>query len=146
VLLLVLLAILLLSGGGEDSQQVAASPDEQAMQALARKSIEVLPRGEWPTLYDDFTVEYQQRCPRPDFEAAGVAGAAEQGEKLSLLRFVRLEELSVQGDAATAVIVGEITGETEYRVRGAFQKVDGVWKIAPAANTEGCSAFDRITA
>ena len=51
---------------------------------------------------------------------------------------------SVGQATATATIVGEITGETEYRVRAAFQKVDDAWKLAPAANTSGCSAFDRV--
>jgi hypothetical protein len=129
------------SGGGDGSQP--APPDQLAIESLARDSIEYLARGEWPSLYESFTPEFQQRCPRPDFEAAGAQGAAEQGEKLPLLRFVRLEDVSILADTATATSVGEITGETEYRVRGAFQKVDSTWKLAPAANTSGCSAFDR---
>jgi hypothetical protein len=143
-LIAALLAFLLFSsgGGGDDTQP--ASPDQQAIEALARDSIEVLPRGEWPSLYESFTPEFQQRCPRPEFEAAGAAGAAEQGDKLHLLRFVRLEDISIAADTATATIVGEITGETEYRIRGAFQRVAGEWKLAPAANTSGCSAFDRV--
>ena len=143
-LIAALLAFLLFSGGGDGGGTQPASPDQQAIESLARDSIEVLPRGEWPSLYESFTPEFQQRCPRPDFEAAGAQGAAEQGEKLSLLRFVRLEDVSILADTATATIVGEITGETEYRIRGAFQKVAGVWKLAPAANTNGCSAFDRV--
>ena len=145
-LIAALLAFLLLfsGGGGDDSPQT--SPDQQAIESLARDSIEVLPRGEWPSLYESFTPEFQQRCPRPDFEAAGAQGAAEQGEKLALLRFVRLEDVSILADTATATIVGEITGEAEYRIRGAFQKIDGAWKLAPAANTSGCSAFDRVAA
>ena len=144
-LIAALLVFLLFSRGGDGDGSQSAPPDQQAIEALARDSIEVLPRGEWPSLYESFTPEFQQRCPRPDFEAAGAQGAAEQGEKLPLLRFVRLEEVSILADTATATIVGEITGETEYRVRGAFQKVDGAWKLAPAANTSGCSAFDRVT-
>jgi hypothetical protein len=126
------------------SDEEVPEDDRQAIEALAKESVESLPRGEWPALYDSFTSEYQQRCSRPDFEAAGEAGAAEQGDNLPLLRFVRLEEVSIQGDNATAVTVGEITGQGEYRVRSAFQRADGEWKIAPAANTEGCAAFDRI--
>jgi hypothetical protein len=141
-LIAALLAFLLLSGGGDDGASEPASPDEQAIESLARDSIEVLPRGEWPSLYDSFTPEFQQRCPRPEFEAAGAQGAAEQGDKLSLLRFLRLEDVSVLGDTATATIVG--SSEAEYRIRSAYQKVDGVWKLAPAANTSGCSAFDRV--
>lgn len=143
-LIAALLVFLLFFGGGDGDGSPPASADQQAIEALARDSIEALTRGEWPSLYDSFTPEFQQRCPRPDFEAAGAQGAAEQGEKLPLLRFVRLEDVSVLTDTATATIVGEISGETEYRVRGAFQKVDGVWKLAPAANTSGCSAFDRV--
>ena len=143
-LIAALLVFLLFSRGGDGDGSPLASSDQQAIEALARDSIEGLARGEWPSLYESFTPEFQQRCPRADFEAAGAQGAAEQGEKLPLLRFVRLEDVSILADTATATIVGEITGETEYRVRGAFQKVDGAWKLAPAANTSGCSAFDRV--
>jgi len=144
-LILALLVFLLFSRGGGGDSSPPASSDQQAIEALARNSIEVLPRGEWPSLYESFTPEFQQRCPRPDFEAAGAQGAAEQGERLTLLRFVRLEDVSIQADTATATIVGEITGENEYRIGGAFQKIDGTWKLAPAANTTGCSAFDRVS-
>jgi hypothetical protein len=135
-----LVVFLVLPGGGSEQ----SGTDEQAIEALARESVEALPRGEWPSLYDSFTPEYQQRCPRADFEAAGEAGAAEQGDNLPLLRYLRLEEVSIQGDTATAVIVGEITGQSEYRVRAAFRNVDGTWKLAPAVDTEGCAAFDRV--
>ena len=143
-LIAALLLFLLFSSGGDGHGSPPASSDQQAIETLARDSIEALTRGEWPSLYESFTPEFQQRCPRPDFEAAGAQGAAEQGEKLPLLRFVRLEDVSILAETATATIVGEITGETEYRVRGAFQKVDGTWKLAPAANTSGCSAFGRV--
>jgi hypothetical protein len=140
-----LVVFLLLSrGGGGGGDAPPASQDHQAIESLAKESIDVLASGRWPSLFDSFTPEFQQRCPRADFEAAGRADAEAQGERLSRLRFVRLEEVSLTGESATAVIVGEITGETEYRVRGAFQRVDGAWKLAPAANTSGCSAFDRI--
>ena len=150
-MVVVLIGFVVFSGGGDTSEPAAGSPtvsplsapDELAMQSLARESIEALARGKWPSLYDSFAPEFQQRCSRADFEAAGQTSAAEQGERLQRLRFVRLEDVSIQGDTATAVIVGEITGESEYRVLGAFQKVAGVWKLAPAANTSGCSAFDR---
>jgi hypothetical protein len=141
-LIAALLVFLLFFSGGDDGSSPAASPDEQAIESLARDSIEVLPRGEWPSLYESFTPEFQQRCPRPEFEAAGAQGAAEQGDQLSLLRFIRLEDVSVLGDTATATIVG--SSESEYRIRSAYQKVDGIWKLAPAANTSGCSAFDRV--
>jgi hypothetical protein len=149
-LLAILIVVLLVSRGGNDRPATSATPfaalapDEVAIESLARQSIEVLPRGEWPSLYESFTLEYQQRCPREQFVAAGEAGALEQGENLELLRFVRLEEVAIESDSATAVIVGEITGQNEYRVRGAFQRVAGSWKLAPSSGTEGCSAFDRV--
>jgi hypothetical protein len=139
-----LLVFLMLSRGGGGGDAPPVSEDQQTIESLAKESIDVLASGRWPSLYDSFTPEFQQRCLRADFEAAGRADADAQGERLSRLRFVRLEEVSLTGESATAVIVGEITGETEYRVHGAFQRVDGAWKIAPAANTTGCSAFDRI--
>ncbi len=120
------------------------NPDGAAIVELARRSIEVLPRGEWPSLYDSFTPEYQQRCPNDQFVAAGEAGAQEQGSNLPLLRFVNLEQVTFEGDTAEAVIVGEIQGSQEYKLRAAFRKVDGSWKISPTEGTDGCNAFDRL--
>lgn len=101
---------LLLSGG--DGGQEAATPaatgtgrptfspanaDEAAIQELARKSIEALPRNQWPSLYDDFVPEFQARCSREEFVQAGQAAAEEQGENLPRLGYVRLEDVSVTG-------------------------------------------------
>lgn len=159
----VLLAVVLFAGGGGDdsstnavqtavAQKPAASPfvpmtpDEEAIQALARKSIEVLPQGQWPSLYVDFTADYQQRCPPGEFDQAGMTAAQDLGADFPLLRFKRLENVSMDATAgsATAVIVGEIAGASEYSVRAAFQNVDGSWKIAPLPNTSGCGAFERL--
>jgi len=150
-LLAAFVAFLLLRNGDGDSSAntvpsplTATTPDEIAIESLARQSIESLPRGEWPLLYDSFTPEFQQRCPREEFVAAGEAGAREQGDQLPLLRFVRLEDVLFEEEKAKGVIVGEIAGQGEYRIRGAFQKTDGTWKLAPADATEGCQAFDRL--
>jgi hypothetical protein len=139
------------SGDGDRSANpvpsplTATTPDEIAVESLGRQAVEALPRGEWPLLYDSFSPEFQTRCPREQFVAAGEADAQAQGDQLPLIRFVRLEDVVFEGDTAKAVIVGEITGQTEYRIRGAFQKLDGTWKLAPAGATEDCtSAFDRV--
>ncbi len=121
-----ILVVVLISGGsgGETSSDETVtetffppyspdSPDGLAVVDLARSSIEVLPRGEWPSLYDSFTPEYQQRCPRDQF-------------------------------VAKAVIVGEIQGGQQYKLRSAFRKIDGSWKISPTEGTDGCNAFDRL--
>ncbi len=150
----VAIAVVLLvipGGGGSDNGAADSSPifvarttDEKAIEALARRSIEVLPAGQWPSLYDSFTSEYQQRCPQQQFVEAGVAGAKDVGANLPLLRFKRLEKVSIETAVASAVIVGEIAGQSEYSVQGAFQQVGGNWKIAPAPSTQGCEAFERI--
>jgi len=129
---------------GKGQPQPRQSDAEAPIGELARRSVEVLPAGEWPSLYDSFTMEYQQRCPRAEFEQAGIASAEQLGASLSLLQFLRLEELSVTADVAGATIVGQIEGQNEYRVRAAFKIEEGEWKLAPAANTTGCNAFDRI--
>lgn len=123
-----------------DVVQPAAS-DEEAIQWLARRSIEVLPAGQWPSLYDYFTSEFQQRCPREQFDQAGEDAATQLGENLRLLRFKRTESVTIEGSTAQAVIVGEIVGQDEYQVQAVFQKENGDWKIAPAPNTQGCNAF-----
>jgi hypothetical protein len=119
--------------------------DEEAIQWLARRSIEVLPAGQWPSLYDSFTSEFQQRCPRAQYDQVGVDAAAEQGDNLRLLRFNRLESVTIDGSTAQAVIVGEVVGQSEYQIQAAFQKENGDWKIAPAPNTQGCDPFVRLT-
>jgi len=150
-------AVLLLSGGGDEGTSGTttsgtttpgpsfspSNEDEAAIAALAEKSIEVLPQSQWPTLYDDFTAEFQARCPKDEFIQAGIDAAQEQGANLQKLGFVRVDEVSVDGDRATATITGEVKGSFEYQVFGAFQKQDGVWKLSAAEGTSGCQAFNR---
>lgn len=119
--------------------------DETDITALARRSIDSLRTGEWPDLYDDFTLEFRGRCDRSVFEKAGRDSAAELGDNLALLEFKELEALSITSDRATGFIVGhyrDMEG-TEYLIEAAFAKEDGRWKIAPASDTIGCSAFKR---
>ena len=123
-----------------DDYQPTAS-DEEAIQTLARRSIEVLPAGQWPSLYDSFTSEFQQRCPREEFDQAGVAAATQLGDDLKLLRFIRLESVTFEGSSAQAVITGEVAGQDEYQVQAAFQRESSAWKIAPLPETQGCQAF-----
>jgi len=147
---------LLLRGGDGGADVPGATPgvtagagfspgneDEAAIEALARKSIEVMPRNQWPALYDDFTAEFQSRCPREQFVQAGIEAAQEQGANLARLGYVRLEDVSVEGEAATATIIGEVKGSFEYKILAAFQKQEGAWKLAPAGGTSGCQAFNR---
>jgi hypothetical protein len=151
--------ILLVGGDGDNdgeavqgSPTVAASgppftggPDAVAtIEDLARRSIDLLPSGEWPSLYPDFTAEFRDRCTLEDFTAAGAEGAAAQGTDLPNLRFVRLDGLSLSSDLVRGVIVGEITGKTEYSIEAFFREEDAAWKIAPAPGTSGCSAFNRL--
>ena len=145
-------AVLLFSGGGGDAPSGTSTPgpsfspsndDEAAIAALAQRSIDVLPQGQWPTLYDDFTAEFQERCPRDAFIQAGISAAQEQGANLQKLGFVRVDDVSIEGDRATATITGEVKGSFEYQVYGAFQKQDGAWKLAAAEDTAGCQAFNR---
>jgi hypothetical protein len=146
-------ALALFTSGGDDSgdDDTAAAvfspttPDDFAIEALARRSIEVLPAGQWPSLYDDFTPEFQARCPRAEFEAGGQQNATDLGAQLQLLGYKRLEDVVYTGDAATAVIVGELRGQSEYAVSSAFQRVEGVWKLSPVEGTEGCAAFNRLS-
>ena len=100
-----------------------------------------MPARHWPSLYDSYTSEFQQRCPREEFDQGGVDAAIELGDDLQLLRFNRLESLMIEGSSAQAVIVGEIAGLGEYQIQAAFQKADGDWKLAPAPDTQGCQAF-----
>ena len=128
-------------GGATTDAVQPATSDEEAIQSLARRSIEVLPAGQWPSLYDSFTSEFQQRCPREQFDRVGEDAATQLGDDLRLLRFKRTESMTIEGSSAQAVIVGEIVGQSEYQIQATFQKEDGAWKIAPAPDTQGCDAF-----
>ena len=161
VVLIVVIAVALSGGGGGTpaGQQATAPPaptttgppfspvtdDEKAVQELARRSIEVLPEGRWPSLYDSFTPEFRQRCPQEQFNEGGVKAAQDLGADLARLGFKRLEQVTVTETTASAVIVGEVRGKSEYTVQAGFAKADGVWKIAPAPNTQGCEAFSRLS-
>ncbi len=118
--------------------------DEDEIESLARRSVEALPAGEWPALYDSFTSVFQQRCPRLEFNQAGVDSARELGDDLLFLRFKRLESLIIEGQNARAEIVGEVVGQPEYKLGAVFRKENGDWKLTPAADTQGCEAFRRI--
>ncbi len=132
------------TGAPVDEVQPGAS-GEQEIQSLARRSIEALPAEQWPSLYDSFTSEFQGRCPRAEFVQVGLEAAAQLGDDLQLLRFKRLESVTVEGSTAQAIIVGEIAGQSEYQIQAAFQLEDGSWKIAPASGTAGCEAFGRLS-
>ena len=119
--------------------------DGQAITALARKSIEVLPQNQWPSLYDDFIPEFQERCSSADFAQAGVDAATSLGSDLSLLGYVGMQDTTVSGDTAQGTIIGELKGQSQYLVSAYFQKVDGVWKIAPAPDTTACQSFTVIS-
>ncbi len=123
-----------------------SSSDQDDIRALARRSIEVLPQGQWPSLYNDFTADFQARCTPADFTKAGADSATNLGASLHLLEFSDLKGLAINGTNATATIVGDLKGQANsaYDVDATFVKVNGAWKLAPASGTAGCSAFNQI--
>ena len=154
--IVVVFALLLLLGGdgGDDGDDGATLPagdafspaneDEARLVELARQSIESIPAGTWPDLYDEFTAGFQARCPREEFAQAGVESAQGLGDDLTLLRFVQLQGVLITGDTATATIVGSV--REEYQVQVAYEREDGIWKLAPASGTQGCQSFNRLNA
>jgi hypothetical protein len=129
-------------GSGEPFSPAAAA--EERLVELARDSVNLLPAGRWPELYDDFVVAFQERCTAEEFAQAGEDGAAALGSDLELINFVRLQDLMIADDTATGVIVGELRGKSEYTIQAAFLIEAGAWKLAPAPGTSGCSAFNRL--
>ena len=152
------LVILLSGGNGDSGEQPLASggsfgtgapfvpqtDDDRAVLALAERSVNVLPRDEWDTLYDEFTPEFQSRCSREAFEQVGIDAAQALGAQLSGISFKELQDVTISGEGAQGVIVG-LSGAAEYTIEIHFQKADGVWKIAPAPATTGCTAFNRLS-
>lgn len=159
----IIVAVALSKGGGDSatSSTPAGSPtpapsasgvlfqpadaDGEAIVALARKSIEALPQGEWPSLYDDFVASFQARCSRKDFEQGGIDSATQLGSNLGLIAFKFMQDVVVDGDVAHGTIVAQVTGVSEYQIAASFAKVDGVWKLVPVPDTTGCAAFNRIS-
>ncbi len=151
--------VLLLTGGDDDGEAavqatanatVTSTPfepvdaDGQAIIDLGRRSVEALPDGEWPELYDAFTQEFRDRCGFSDFIAAGEADAANLGAALQQIRFKYLIDVSLSGDTASAVIVGALSDD-EYTIETAYVRENSVWKIEPAPGTAGCSGFNRLS-
>ena len=151
------------NGGGEGTASVTATAtetplpsasgvrleptdaDSEAIINLARKSIEVLPQGQWPSLYTDFVASFAQRCSIEAFTQAGIDSSTGLGDDLQLLGFKFIQDVTITGDTATGTIVGELRGKTEYQVDAAFAKENDAWKIAPVPDTEGCSAFTVLS-
>ncbi len=146
-----LVLVLLLTGGDDDGEaSITGTPfqpanaDGQAIIDLGRRSLEALPDGEWPGLYDAFTQEFRDRCPYGDFIEAGEADAANLGASLQQIRFKHLIDVILSGDTASATIVGALADD-EYTIQTAYVLNDGVWQIAPAPGTVGCSGFNRLS-
>lgn len=131
--------------GASQAFVIPANADEQAIENLSRLSVILLPAGDWDQLYDDFTADFQARCSAEEFAQSGVDAADELGDTLQLLGFRGLQSINLTGDTASAVIVGEIRGQSEYSIEASFAKEGGAWKLAPIAGTEGCGAFNRLS-
>jgi hypothetical protein len=58
---------------------------EERLIQLARDSIELLPAGRWPELYDQFTREFQDRCTREEF-TQGKGAAPRRNQPLGFVR------------------------------------------------------------
>jgi hypothetical protein len=124
----------------------SSSSDQDDIRALARRSIEVLPQGQWPSLYNDFTADFKARCTKADFTQAGVDSATNLGASLDLLEFNDLKNVAINGTTATATIIGDLSAQANsaYDVDAAFAKENGAWKLAPASGTTGCQAFNVV--
>lgn len=122
-----------------------AGGDELAIAELARLSVTLLPEGRWPELYGSFVQSFRDRCGEEEFARVGEESASALGDQLPLVRYRGLNELTVSGDTARAVIVSDLTGTSESLIEASFERVDGQWLLAPAPGTEGCAAFNRIS-
>lgn len=161
---IIVVGILLLAGGGGGDDPAAengdqtfpdgstpiavvepSTDDEIALERLAERLIELLPAGQWPALYEDFTDEFKARCSRDAFIESGNLSAQEQGGQLTLIQYAGVENYSVQETTATLVVVGQIGVTGQYTVRADFEKVDGTWKISPVPDSSDCDAFSRLS-
>ena len=151
--------VLLLAGGDDDGGEAVQATgdttptstpfepvdaDGQVIIDLGRQSVEALPNGEWPGLYDAFTQEFRDRCSFDDFVAAGETDTADLGDLLQQIRFKYLIDVDLSGEAASAIIVGALSND-DYTIQTAYLRENSVWKIAPAPGTAGCSGFNRLS-
>lgn len=153
------IVVVLLSGSGGDDDDTASEPEateapvvfvpetaeDVAIDALARRTVEALPNGQWPELYPSFTEEYKARCPQEDFIAAGVESANQLGQSLQTISYVRLQNVDYLDDSSVRMVIVGSVPLGEYTLEAYFQKIDGSWRIAPNPETEGCNAFSRLS-
>ncbi len=150
-------AVLLFTGGSDDAADATptplftetllvdpVTPDQIALEEIARRTIESLPNGEWTSLYPEFTGEFQERCPFEEFVAVGEEAAVEQGPSLARIRYVGIQSFDIQPTQARVIIVAELVDRLQYTTGADFEKVDGVWRIAPVEGSVGCESFDRL--
>ena len=130
---------------GTASLIVPEGQDERTIADLARLSVTLLPDGTWPELYDDFVPAFREQCSLEEFTQVGVDGAAALGGQLELVDYRGLNELTITGDTARAVIVSELEGLSESLIEAHFERIDGRWLLAPGPGLEGCAAFGRIS-
>ncbi len=95
-------------------------------------------------VYDDFTPDFQARCTLADFIQTGVDSATNLGDDLHLLEFTALKAVSISGDTASAMIVGNFSGHAKsaYDIEAVFARESGRWKLAAAPDTQGCQSFN----
>lgn len=156
---IIIAGILLLAGGGGSENGADATPtegtlftlaspetdDEVALESLAQRLIDWLPQGRWAELYDEFTDAFRERCSRDAFAANGSLSAQEQGDQLTRIHYVGVNDFSVQDTTATLIIVGELRGSGQYTIRADFEKTGDVWQISAVPDSTGCDAFSRLS-
>jgi len=131
--------ILLLAVGCGDG---GGAGDEEQIRQLNQDVFRHLKDERWSKIYELYSQDFQDRCPRDEFVgevlmAKALLGEAEWKDLLKELKLVAVENIRIGGDIATAEVTAEFLGERETETEH-YVREDGSWRLAPDPGTEGC--------
>lgn len=96
----------------------------------------------WSKIYELYSQDFRDRCPRDEFlggmvMAKALIGEGEWEDLLEEMKLIGVENIQIEGDTATAEVTAEVLGEQETEIEH-YVKEDGGWRLTPDPGTEGC--------
>ena len=134
--------------GGNDGPGFGAQGDEDQIRQLSQTFIDLVKEERWSKAYSLYSKDFRDRCDRDGFAAEfdlakASLGEAQWNDIRESLKLIAVDEINVEGDAATANVTMEALDEQETGI-GYYVKEDGEWGISPAPASEGCDPRPTI--
>jgi len=120
-------------GGGSDEEQI---------RQLNQDVFHHVKEERWSKIYELYSQDFRDRCPRDEFlggmvMAKALLGEGEWQDLLEEMKLIGVENIQIEGDTATADVTAEVLGERETETER-YVREDGRWRLAPDPGTEGC--------